>query len=213
MKVRHPLVIAIATVDGLDSAHIDTETLTATDEAAVRSWLADPLQLKILYDAKPTMHLLAKQGWVLEGITNDVALSAYLDRPGGGKTTLAALAQHYLPPAQPADGCGEEEVIARLAMHFDTLKAPGQNLLTDVELPVQRVLAGLESVGIAVDDAYLRSLQSRYAAEIDTAARSAFAALGHPVNLGSPKELQVVLFDELGMPKTKKTKTGYTTDA
>ena len=86
-------------------------------------------------------------------------------------------------------------------------------LLAEMELPVLRVLAGLESVGIAVDTDHLTSLQNQFATGIREAADAAYAVIGKQINLGSPKQLQVVLFDELGMPKTKKTKTGYTTDA
>ncbi len=86
-------------------------------------------------------------------------------------------------------------------------------LLRDVELPLTGVLAGMERAGIAVDVGLLEQLRDRFAARIETAAAEAFTVLGHELNLGSPKQLQTVLFDELGMPKTKRTKTGYTTDA
>jgi DNA polymerase-1 len=82
-----------------------------------------------------------------------------------------------------------------------------------MELPVQRALARMESVGIAVDMDLLRQLQSRFADQIRDAAEAAYAVIGKQINLGSPKQLQVVLFEELEMPKTKRTKTGYTTDA
>ena len=82
-----------------------------------------------------------------------------------------------------------------------------------MELPVQRVLAELETTGIAVDLELLAELQSEFADQIRDAAEAAYAVIGKQINLGSPKQLQVVLFDELEMPKTKRTKTGYTTDA
>ncbi|OCB46648.1 DNA polymerase I, partial [Mycobacterium malmoense] len=81
------------------------------------------------------------------------------------------------------------------------------------ELPVQRVLAGMEHTGIAVDLELLGELQSDFAHQIRDAAEAAYAVIGKQINLGSPKQLQTVLFDELEMPKTKRTKTGYTTDA
>ena len=71
----------------------------------------------------------------------------------------------------------------------------------------------MEQTGIAVDTDHLEALESHFAAEVSTAAEEAFAVIGKEINLGSPKQLQVVLFDELDMPKTKRTKTGYTTDA
>ena len=82
-----------------------------------------------------------------------------------------------------------------------------------MELPLLTVLAELEAVGIAVDVAHLTELQTRFAGDVQTAAQAAYDVIGKQINLGSPKQLQVVLFDELDMPKTKRTKTGYTTDA
>lgn len=71
----------------------------------------------------------------------------------------------------------------------------------------------MESAGIAVDLPMLTELQSQFGDQIRDAAEAAYGVIGKQINLGSPKQLQVVLFDELGMPKTKRTKTGYTTDA
>src|SRR5262245_58429972 len=82
-----------------------------------------------------------------------------------------------------------------------------------MELPVQRVLAEMETAGIAVDLKQLSELQSEFANLIRDAAEASYGVIGKQINLGSPKQLQVVLFDELEMPKTKRTKTGYTTDA
>ncbi len=90
----------------------------------------------------------------------------------------------------------------------------GTPLIRDVELPLVATLARMERAGIAIDDDHLISLESEFAARAHDAASEAYAAIGgKEINLGSPKQLQVVLFDELGMPKTKRTKTGYTTDA
>jgi DNA polymerase-1 len=89
----------------------------------------------------------------------------------------------------------------------------GTRLLADVELPLVYVLAELERIGVAVDVEQLEGLEAHFAAEVKKAADDAFDVIGKEINLGSPKQLQVVLFEELNMPKTKRTKTGYTTDA
>ena len=99
------------------------------------------------------------------------------------------------------------------ALDEELARIDSSSLLGDMELPVQTVLAGLESAGIAVDLDKLTELQSQFGNEIRDAAEAAYAVIGKQINLGSPKQLQVVLFDELEMPKTKRTKTGYTTDA
>jgi DNA polymerase-1 len=89
----------------------------------------------------------------------------------------------------------------------------GTRLLADVELPLVMVLTEMERIGVAVDVEHLEALESEFADKVTRAAKEAYEAIGKEINLGSPKQLQVVLFDELGMPKTKRTKTGYTTDA
>ena len=86
-------------------------------------------------------------------------------------------------------------------------------LFTDLEMPVAATLTVMEDAGIAVDDAVLQARQTELDARVTHAAEGAYAAAGRELNLSSPKQLQAVLFDELKMPKTRKTKTGYTTDA
>ena len=99
------------------------------------------------------------------------------------------------------------------ALDEELARINSTSLLGGMELPVQRVLAGMEHVGIAVDLPQLTELQSDFGDQIRDAAEAAYAVIGKQINLGSPKQLQAVLFDELEMPKTKRTKTGYTTDA
>ena len=89
----------------------------------------------------------------------------------------------------------------------------GARLLADVELPLEPVLTAMEAVGIATDAEHLATLGADFAAATGAAAAAAYEAIGHEVNLSSPKQLQVVLFEELGLPKTRKIKTGFSTDA
>ena len=86
-------------------------------------------------------------------------------------------------------------------------------LFTELEMPVAATLAEMEDAGIAVDDAVLLARETELDARVNHAAEAAYTAAGHELNLSSPKQLQAVLFDELDMPKTRRTKTGYTTDA
>jgi len=92
-------------------------------------------------------------------------------------------------------------------------RSSGQRLLREVEQPLSYVLAGMERVGIAADTHYLSELEAQFAAEVKSAAQAAHAVVGREFNLGSPKQLQEILFTELGLPKTKRIKSGYTTDA
>jgi DNA polymerase-1 len=229
--------LAIVAADG-DGRYLDTATLQSEDEAALASWLADAGQPKALHEAKLAMHDLEGRGWKLAGVTSDTALAAYLVRPGQRSFALDDLSLRYLKRELRADSPEQQQlsllddsdgvddqavqtVILRASAVMDLADAldeelariDSSELLGSMELPVQRVLAELETAGIAVDLNQLGELQSEFADQIRDAAEAAYAVIGKQINLGSPKQLQVVLFDELEMPKTKRTKTGYTTDA
>ena len=229
--------LAVAAADG-EGAYIDTTTMTAEDETALGAWLADPATPKALHEAKSAMHDLAGRGWTLSGVTSDTALAAYLVRPGQRSFALDDLSLRYLRRELRAetveqqqlsllddnDGVDDQAVqtlilraraVVDLAEALDAELAgiDSSSLLVEMELPVQSALAGMESVGIAVDTGKLEVLQREFGDQIRDAAEAAYSVIGQQINLGSPKQLQAVLFDELGMPKTKKTKTGYTTDA
>jgi DNA polymerase-1 len=229
--------LAIATADG-EGAYLDTAVLTPEDETALGNWLADESAPKVLHEAKIAMHDLAGRGWQLAGVTSDTALAAYLVRPGQRSFALDDLSLRYLRRELRADNPEQQQLsllddsegsddqavqtvilraraVADLADALDEEldRIDSSSLLGQMELPVQAVLAGLESAGIAVDLDKLNTLEREFAEQIRQAADAAYEVIGKQINLGSPKQLQVVLFDELGMPKTKRTKTGYTTDA
>jgi DNA polymerase-1 len=106
-----------------------------------------------------------------------------------------------------------EAVQAQLGRDGPDAAAAAQRLLGEVEQPLSRVLAVMERTGIAADTDYLSELEAHFAGEVKAAAQAAYAVVGREFNLGSPKQLQEILFVELGLPKTKRIKTGYTTDA
>jgi DNA polymerase-1 len=227
--------VALATSDGV-GAWFEPAELTVEDDAAVAAWLADPDRPKVFHDAKGPLHALAARGWPVHGLAADTALVAFLALPGQRSYDLADLVLRFLSRelrAQDAsaavqlslDGSDEEQlgqdetVRARavldlsVALDAELARRGAQQLLSDVELPLVQVLIRMEQAGIAVDVEHLEALESSFATAVAQAASDAYAAIGREVNLGSPKQLQVVLFDELAMPKTKRTKTGYTTDA
>jgi DNA polymerase-1 len=217
------------------AGYVDLEEVTPEDDAALSAWLADPTVSKAFHDAKGPLHALECRGWKVDGITSDTALAAYLALPGQGVFDLADLSLRYLRrelrAEQEEDGQlsfdgGEDETAARdaalraravadlaVALDKDLDTRGGTRLLHDVELPLVRVLAACERVGIAADVDHLEELESRLRDQVKLAAEEAYATVGHEFHLGSPKQLQALLFDELGLPKTKKIKTGYTTDA
>ena len=225
--------VALAAAGGA-AAWFDPAGLDEADENAFAAWLADADRPKVLNNAKGVMRVFAEHGWSVAGITMDTALAAYLVKPGRRSFDLDALSLEYLgrelvPAAadgQLAFGAEDEgaeadtlmvraRTILDLGTAFgDRLKeVNAEGLLKDVELPTSTLLARLERHGIAADRAHLEAMEQQFAAAVQQAVKEAHAAAGHEFNLGSPKQLQEVLFGELGLPKTKKTKTGYTTDA
>ncbi|MER5944514.1 DNA polymerase I [Streptomyces sp. NPDC001904] len=227
--------VALAAADG-EAAWFDPTTLDEADEKAFAAWLADAAKPKVLHNAKSVMRVFAEHGWSVEGVTMDTALAAYLVKPGRRSFALDALSLEYLgrelAPAGAADGqlaFGSEEdeqaeadalmVQARAILDLgeafgERLKEVGAaDLLTDIELPTSVLLARLERYGIAADRAHLETMEQMFAGAVQQAVKEAHASVGHEFNLGSPKQLQEVFFGELDLPKTKKTKTGYTTDA
>ena len=234
--------LALATPDGA-GAYLDPTQLTEADETSLAGWLADPAYPKAVHDAKGPILALAAHGWSLAGLSSDTALAAYLALPGQRSFDLGDLALRYLHRELRVDGSdagpggaadagqlsldGLDEdgnamiqiVRARAvldlaaALDGDLGDRGATRLLTDVELPLIDVLAGLEQVGIATDLEVLADLSSELGSSVKVAEQAAFVVVGREFNLGSPKQLQQILFDELGLPKTKRIKTGYTTDA
>jgi len=228
--------LAVASGSGA-AAYIDLTGLDTTAQAALASWLGDPARTKALHDAKGPMQALAARGLPLRGLSSDTALAAYLVRPDQRSFDLADLALRHLfrelrndtePTGQglldfSADGQGQAQaamVRARavldlsVALDVELEERGGTALLAQIELPLVDVLAKMERVGIAVDVPAMAELEDHFAVAVRQAQADAYDAIGgEAINLGSPKQLQVVLFETLGMPKTKRTKTGYTTDA
>jgi len=217
---------------GGDGAAAATEwaPLATGDRDAVAALLADMERPKVLHDAKGPLLALWASDLDLLGVSADTALSAYVVQPGQRVGDLEGLCERYLGRSISAgdtgqltlDNEGGYEDLAAQAVAIGELAgvldaqvvARGAGpLIDDVELPLERVLAQMERVGIAVDLPGLNALSTEFAEHARRAEDDAYAIVGRPFNLGSPKQLQEILFGERGLPKTKKIKTGYTTDA
>jgi DNA polymerase-1 len=227
--------IALATEGEGPAGYVDVDELGPDDDAALAAWLADPEAPKALHDAKGPLLALQARGWTLAGLTSDTALAAYLALPGQGVFDLADLSLRYLHRELRAekaddgqlafDGDDEGDTAAdaalraravadlAVALDADLAQREATALLRDLELPLLEVLADCERTGIAADVDHLEALGDRLRDQVKLAAEEAYATVGHEFHLGSPKQLQALLFDELKLPKTKKIKTGYTTDA
>jgi DNA polymerase-1 len=224
--------LAFARADGR-AAYVDVAGLTPEDDAALGAWLADPGRPKVIHDANGPLLALGAHGWALAGLSTDTAMMAYLVAPDQRSYGLADLTLRHLKRElkqdtgddqgllfETGDEVGEAAMLhARAVLDLAVVLAAeladrgGTRLLDEIELPLVGVLVGMERVGIAVDHEFLTGLESEFADSVRDAANDAYEVIGREINLGSPKQLQAVLFDELGMPRTKRTKTGYTTDA
>jgi DNA polymerase-1 len=225
--------VALAAPEG-PAVWFDPAQLDEADERAFASWSADADRPKVMHNAKGLMRVFGEHGWSIDGVSMDTALAAYLVKPGRRSFALDALSIEYLGRelAKAAAGSGQlafgadeqaeadalmgqARTVLDLGTAFGTRLAEvgAGGLLSEMELPTSELLARMERAGIAADRGWLERIEQQFAGAVQQAVKEAHAAAGHEFNLGSPKQLQEVLFGELGLPKTKKTKTGYTTDA
>ncbi|GAA1970146.1 DNA polymerase I [Catenulispora subtropica] len=224
--------LAFASADG-DAAYVDLTQLDPADEAALAAWLADPARPKVLHDAKGPMLALAARGFTLAGVVADTALEAYLVQSGRRSFELEPLAEEVLgrrlaagdteqgtlfadegAEAERQMGAAHAVLDLAEALREKLVESGAERLLTDIELPLVGVLAEMEQAGIAIDTPLFDALEKDFTSQANKQVDQARAAAGvETLNLGSPKQLQEVLFENLDMPKTKKIKTGYTTDA
>ncbi|MBO0891599.1 MAG: DNA polymerase I [Acidothermales bacterium] len=226
--------LAIAASDGA-ACYVDPTQVIEEDDQALGSWLSAADRPKVMHDAKGPMLAFAAAGWWIGGLVCDTALTAYLALPGQRTFDLGDLVLRYLRRELRAqaddsgqltlDGSAEQDEAEALgvrayavlqlaeALEADVERRGGTALLREVEMPLVGVLAAMERHGVAADGDHLDHLSATLAGRVKEAEQAAFAVVGHEFNLGSPKQLQQVLFDELSLPKTKRIKSGYTTDA
>ncbi|WP_235840459.1 DNA polymerase I [Corynebacterium yudongzhengii] len=219
--------LALGIVDKQRHAVIrEFSELSAAEDKALGEWLAseDP---KYLHEAKATIHMLAARGLELHGIAHDTALAAYLLRPGQRGYSLTDVYQRHLQrqltePDGQMSLMGETslsdsaaavlelaEELTRQLQDIDSFE-----LYRDLELPLATILARMEATGIAVDVSVLEEQLETFTSQVAEVEQHARELVDAPdLNLSSPKQLQEVLFNTLGLPKTKKTKTGYSTAA
>lgn len=224
--------VALGGVDG-NAVWFDAAELSPEDEDVFAAWLADKDRPKVMHSAKGPVEALAERGWEVAGLTCDTELASYLLHPDrrahkfddAVRTHLnVALGEAEENSDQAMLDFGEDHfaesmeravAVTRLAdvMEKEVEARGGAKLLHDVEMGVQRCLISMERAGIAVDTDIFEGLRSEFDERVTRAQEAAWEAAGEKINLSSPKQLQGVLFDKLDMPKTRRTKSGYTTDA
>lgn len=227
IEVQGDRVVSVGVAGAEESVDLPWQPGRA-DYAPLERWLADASAPKLLHDAKTQLKSLTANGLTLRGVAFDTLLAAWLLRPGGQEKTLAQVVDRYLqerlPEGDPNQlvqdigGASPAPTHAWFALRAAHVLREGLDertlqVLVDIELPTLAVLAQMETAGVAVDAAALDGLNAELSGRIDELAQEAYGVVGHELNLGSPKQLQEVLFGELGMPGTRRTKTGYSTDA
>jgi DNA polymerase I len=214
------------------TAHLDD--LDDRDLAALGALLADAERPVLVHDAKALLHAADSRGWSVEGIQLDTELAAYLVQPQQRTYDLGSLALQYLNKRIETTASGGEEGQLAMAVEDDSTDRALQAaallalsevlagelaerqqtaLLGELELPLVPVLVGMERTGIAIDTPVLEEMSDELGDRLVGLREEIYGYAGQEFNLDSPKQLQTVLFDELQLPKTKKIKTGYTTDA
>jgi DNA polymerase-1 len=208
-----------------------------TDEKvleALRELLGPEGRPVAMHGAKATARRLLDHGVDMRDLKVDTQLAAYLLNPADNRYDLGELLYQYVgmempesgPPSGQLDLTGEQEDLAaepcRAALTVDRLLGPIReamisqgsiDLHDDLEVPLVRVLARMESLGVGVDSKALIKIRDELTAETDELRAAVIAAAGHDFNVNSTKQLREVLFDELGLTPGKKTKTGFSTDA
>ncbi len=197
---------------------LNDEELYLVEGSDFGAWFRDEQVQKYVHGGKE----IARK-YPLAGIVFDTELAAYLINPGGRNLTLADLTERFLGLVnaereetlfESFDGLGALSIHQLVPILRNELDERNMGeLMSKLEIPVLVDLAEMEKVGVGVDLGKLQELSSFFAAEVARETASAHKEAGHEFNVGSPKQLQVVLFEELGLPKTKKIKTGFTTDA
>jgi DNA polymerase-1 len=225
--------VALAAVDRTP-VYASLDEMQDEDLAALEAVLAAADRPLCCHDSKALLHAARGRGWRVANVRLDTALAAYLISPAQRLYDLERLALDYLrkqiePPPDTADD-GQLVMTVDDGWHTHALRAQAllelvepleqeladrdqRPLLERIELPLVPVLAQIEETGIAVDLDVLTEIGETLADRIATLRDEIYGHAGGEFNLDSPKQLQRVLFDELALPKTKRIKSGYSTDA
>jgi DNA polymerase-1 len=195
---------------------LDPDDVFLVHSSVMGDWATDAKVSKIAHDAKSL-----SRSTLLRGVSFDTSLAAYLVNPGVRSQELKDIQERWGDGSAINEASTEQKLLTSARAMFTlrdslTRELKERNLwelFVTMELPVADLLARMESIGISVNKKKLDELAAFFEGEVSRETKAAHAAVGHEFNVASPKQLQVVLFDELKLPKTKKIKTGYTTDA
>ncbi|MDR3707887.1 MAG: DNA polymerase I [Capsulimonadaceae bacterium] len=193
------------------------ETIASDKLETLRAFLEDASIPKIVHDAKLTIGVLARSGIALKGVVFDTMLAAYLLNAGRSSYRLTDIVREHWGIEIAANDWPRLAQALRAAQPLQKGRLVADGLLAmhdEIELPLSSVIARLEMQGVAIDAEWMREIGSKLQEAIARAETEVFELCkGEVFSIGSPKQLQVVLFEKLGLPHGKKTKTGYSTDS
>lgn len=221
MNHLKPVAIEVSAPEGkiLEYAvATDETTLYIVRDSKVGDWWMLSTLPKYLHGAKEII-----RNSPISGLIFDTELAAYLINPGGRNLALGDLTERFLGVVNAEqeeslfsqfDGLGAISIMKLVPILTNEISTREMSsLMSDLEIPVLIELAEMEGTGIGVDLDKLRELSAFFKGEVERETSGAHKEAGKEFNVGSPKQLQAILFDDLGLPKTKKIKTGFTTDA
>ncbi|HYM51902.1 MAG TPA: DNA polymerase I [Candidatus Dormibacteraeota bacterium] len=228
---------------GLAGADGSTWYLPWSDDRPLPAWFGRDDRALIGHDLKQLVTALAARGVELTGPAFDTLVASYMVNPSLRAQTLDDLAANRFGATLPdrpvpavagaedgaeegADEGVEEAASARRAaaealtallvrpqLEAELTDAGLIDLYHEVEMPLMPVLARMELAGVTIDSAALATMSVEFGQELASLESRIFGLVGHDFNIGSPKQLEQILFHELGLPATKRTRTGYSTDA
>lgn len=226
--------LGIALSDGTKTQYIPFEIAAKSDE--LRLWFEDATKIKYMSDSKAAQAALKRAGIQLAGVDFDLLLASYINNPGLSGDDVATLARELgyydIQANETVYGKGAKRAIPnmdQLAQHvcrkafavwslqpkLETLLKENEqfDLYKNLELPLARILGEMESEGITVNRATLEKMGQELNDKLIVIEQEIYAEAGEKFNINSPKQLGVILFEKLGLPVIKKTKTGYSTAA
>jgi DNA polymerase-1 len=216
---KEPIALSFEVVEGVPisySVAISESDVFSVSDNKIGNWISDPNIPKYVHGAKYPIKKLK-----MAGLSADIELLAYLINPGSRNLDLIDLAERLLGVSSSSDDLFSSFDPKSAAWIFtlqreleSEIKSKSMSeLYRNLEQPTLVLLSKMEENGIAVDENKLTKLSKYFSKIVADETSGAYREAGHEFNVGSPKQLQVVLFDELKLPKTKKIKTGFTTDA
>lgn len=190
------------------------------NQEKIKSLLTDKSVKKFTFDSKPLFAYADKNGFDVQGLECDLLLAAYLLQPSSSTYELERLCLSYDLTLPEADNSDKEiyksvYLLPKLSEKLiaDVKDKDMLHLLNDIEIPLAEVLARMENIGFSVDSEGIRQFGESLKTQIENLEQEIYNQVGYEFNINSPKQLGVALFEELGLPAKKKTKSGYSTNA